>query len=561
MSKYLLLLFLLLCGFSSSGQIPDTIENLKEQLESTSKNSTKYVDLLNDLGYQHWVLDSQISIIYGNQSLTIAKDLKYSLGIAKAHRILGVANWTLGKPKEALENLALSQQHYSNLGNQEGATDALMNSGMVYADIGEYDKALDIFHTSIDRFSQLDLKKRVATTFTKIGAVYLEQKDYNKAKKHLTDALNIHRDLDYAYGQGEAHNRLGRMYLDTDEIELATYHLGRAKALSESINDQDGILSTDIQFGRLCRLKQDFEMSERVLNNCYDKAKARNLDKYRLIILRELKLLKKETGHLNEALELYNRFILLKDSLFNTTKSKQIAALEFENERAQQNQQIELLQKDKKVSELTNLTLSVALFAIGLIGLLIFRQQKSKNNRSKEVVRQQQQLLESQQLLNQQSLENAKLKEQELIRELEFKNKELTSYTLNFVQKNQLLAALKNQIEALESDTAGFEQRKTQLLRILRQNINLEKDWEDFKRFFQEVHLDFFHNLKDKHPELNANDLKIASLVRLNLNIKESATILGISPESAKTARYRLRKKMGLEHDTVLLDYFLQMET
>ncbi|MEL6484998.1 MAG: hypothetical protein AAFP96_09150, partial [Bacteroidota bacterium] len=144
---------------------------------------------------------------------------------------------------------------------------------------------------------------------------------------------------------------------------------------------------------------------------------------------------------------------------------------------------------------------------------------------------------------------------------LEFKNKELTSYTLNFVQKNQLLAALKNQIEALESDTAGFEQRKTQLLRILRQNINLEKDWEDFKRFFQEVHLDFFHNLKDKHPELNANDLKIASLVRLNLNIKESATILGISPESAKTARYRLRKKMGLEHDTVLLDYFLQMET
>ena len=42
--------------------------------------------------------------------------------------------------------------------------------------------------------------------------------------------------------------------------------------------------------------------------------------------------------------------------------------------------------------------------------------------------------------------------------------------------------------------------------------------------------------------------------------IKEAANILGISPESVKTARYRLRKKLGLQTDDNLVDFIINLE-
>ena len=42
--------------------------------------------------------------------------------------------------------------------------------------------------------------------------------------------------------------------------------------------------------------------------------------------------------------------------------------------------------------------------------------------------------------------------------------------------------------------------------------------------------------------------------------MKEMANVLGISPDSVKTARYRLRKKLGMERDEKLLDFIIDME-
>lgn len=39
------------------------------------------------------------------------------------------------------------------------------------------------------------------------------------------------------------------------------------------------------------------------------------------------------------------------------------------------------------------------------------------------------------------------------------------------------------------------------------------------------------------------------------MNIKESASVLNISPESVKNVRYRLRKKLDLEPEVDLHEY------
>lgn len=48
------------------------------------------------------------------------------------------------------------------------------------------------------------------------------------------------------------------------------------------------------------------------------------------------------------------------------------------------------------------------------------------------------------------------------------------------------------------------------------------------------------------YPEVSNNDLRLMSLLKLNLSSKEIANILNISVEGVKKARYRLRKKLNL---------------
>ena len=98
------------------------------------------------------------------------------------------------------------------------------------------------------------------------------------------------------------------------------------------------------------------------------------------------------------------------------------------------------------------------------------------------------------------------------------------------------------------------------LNRLVNHSLQVDRDWEDFKLHFENVHNDFFKILKHYKPDLSNYELKLCALIRLNLNIKETATILGISAESVKTARYRLRKKLELSHEDNLIDFIINLE-
>ena len=151
------------------------------------------------------------------------------------------------------------------------------------------------------------------------------------------------------------------------------------------------------------------------------------------------------------------------------------------------------------------------------------------------------------------------MRENELEQELEYKNKALTSYTVNFIQKSELVEEMKSKIDEMRSEDDGkLDQKLRSLKRTLEQNYNIDRDWEDFKLYFEQVHDRFFTDLKLEFPELTNAELKLCSLLRMNLNIKEVANIMAISPPSVKTARHRLRKKLGLKSEQNLIDYLMK---
>lgn len=166
----------------------------------------------------------------------------------------------------------------------------------------------------------------------------------------------------------------------------------------------------------------------------------------------------------------------------------------------------------------------------------------------------------SQQALQEADVNFLHLKEKQLLDQIDYKNKQITTHTLHIIQKNETLKDLKDRLDKhLKSPTKTSAQEIRKSLRVIDDSYRMDKDWEDFKLYFEQIYTGFYAKLKVNCPALTTQELRHCALIRLNLSVNECATILGISPESVKVSRSRIRKKMNLETGQNLADFILSI--
>ncbi len=325
-------------------------------------------------------------------------------------------------------------------------------------------------------------------------------------------------------------------------------------------------------------VKYKFETAERESNQLL-KLKEKELQN----LLKEKKL--KELLFKQKELEVAKKEIEI-NLLLKDKKIKELALYQKESEEKQRlkehlrlqeekENQIIILQKDNKIKLLTR-NILFALAGIFLImALMIYMLFKTKINKKKALLKKNKELYEAQNTLNLTALENTKLKKQKLKKELqnrllqeeklkselEYNSKQLTTYTLQFIQKNKVLQDLKENISKIISKPKpDIKQDINQTLNLIEFNLNNNKEWDDFKLYFEKVNKNFFANLTRQFSNLTATDLKYSALCRMNLQMKEAAGLMAISVNSVKSARYRLRKKLNLSTEENLNEFLIKFD-
>ena len=207
--------------------------------------------------------------------------------------------------------------------------------------------------------------------------------------------------------------------------------------------------------------------------------------------------------------------------------------------------------KIKRPFSLTNGMLGLYLIlAIGSFFLINHLYNRRFRKKQRLLMLQQERELEHNKLeANKQMIE---IKNKQLKAELDSKNRELTTSSMSIIRKNKLLNHIKK--ELLDKNNNN---RIGKVIDIIDDNLNIKKDWNVIEKAINDADKDFFKKLKKLHPNLSPNDLRFCAFLRLNLSSKEIAPLLNISARSVEIKRYRLRKKMDLEHETNLVDYIL----
>ncbi|WP_430409335.1 LuxR C-terminal-related transcriptional regulator [Kordia sp.] len=195
---------------------------------------------------------------------------------------------------------------------------------------------------------------------------------------------------------------------------------------------------------------------------------------------------------------------------------------------------------------------------VGLLGCVLFYWLHKKKIKKEQRLLHNKLVKEQEILLKEKVVENdrkiVQLKNESLKSEVKLKSKQLANTAMALVKKNESILEIRNELVENENNFQNTLSYK-RLLRKIDNSINHEDEWELFEYNFNQVHKEFFDQLKLKHPKLTHKDLKICAYIKMNLLTKEIAPLMNISIRGLETHRYRLKRKLNLENDKSLSDY------
>lgn len=194
-----------------------------------------------------------------------------------------------------------------------------------------------------------------------------------------------------------------------------------------------------------------------------------------------------------------------------------------------------------------------------LVGLILLpRQHFEKEKAELQQVHQLQQAAQQQQIKLTQAQVEA-LEREKLEADNRHKSQELATATMHLVQKNEVIAHLRSELESLakrHADHPGAKELRD-LARMLGHDQQFEADWEQFASHFDQVHAGFLRRLREQYPQLTPKDQRLCAYLRMNLSTKEIAPLMNISVRGVEISRYRLRKKLDLDREVNLNEFMM----
>jgi len=560
-SRCFIALCLLISALSAEAQFDHVINKTPaerypalRQIIDVAINSGKWED-----GFQSLKTLKEVAIKHHDDDLVLEAELMWIMLDREAH-------------KEAKKKHILALKSLIARSQKEGNMQIYIRSrrflGHFYwYDTKNYERAFEEYlaiHPLLKKVSEKDLPEK-AYFLSQIGEAYYFFADYTNAIKFSREALLVDVIPDHRGVHNLAMNTISLSYMKTDMLNSADVY---SKKILQNVGIGDYAVWKGIAQGNLGRtayLRGKYNEAIPLLEACIERAviisdhtqaaaaltllsdiyfRQNNIGKAEKTIhearkyagisriKQPLELLYQVFGKVNAAkgnLALTNVYLdsatithnaFEKDfnsmQMLRASERAQLQAHRSDMERVAAEKQIKTLER--------NILLTLVLLLL-MVALYFYKTYYYKTREKQRVI-------------------NDQLKKAE--QELTFASMQLEEFTRSISEKNLLVEELSARYGMNESEETVLELQKVTIL--------TDEQWEYFRSLFEKIHVGYLARLRTKLPGLTPAETRFMALAKLNLTYKEMASTLGISVQSVRVIRHRIRKKLSLPEDADLKD-------
>ena len=501
----------------------------------------------------------------------------------------------------ALEHLTKAQLiAEKNNWNQE-VFEIKNNIGIIYMNLSDYGEALNYFLDAYTLALKNPDSKNEMSVLNNIAVIYCMEEDFEKGREYYLKAYELAKKTKNKTKMGMYAMNLVKVAHLFNELDTARDYLKEAKTFSQdnktlyyivqAMTADNYMLQGDLKTAKTILLELEGQMNEDAF-----KTKDNNLTV--LNLLSKIYFLEhnydKNIFYLNESLKVAEDFdtkaniysslsdaYIMKNQYKNALDATKmmVAAKDSiakrKNEKLYESNKVKFdvmqfktdLNASIAASKLERKIFGVALFLLaGLIFFMYrtFRNRTIKQEQKKIIAESKQKIIalelekeKSDKLLIEKQMKeiaNEALLEQEYLKsEIEQKNRKLSAKALYLSGRNELIEEMVNSLSKLEIVSENNLIKNH--IKALKEHLKSDAEWDEFIVHFEEVNQGLLTVLKQKHPSLNANDIRFICYVYMNLSFKEIGTILNITQEACRKRKERIATKMELDKNTSFYEY------
>lgn len=407
------------------------------------------------------------------------------------------------------------------------------NVADVYMFVGDPEISLNWSRKALDQHRLNGDLLGVGITLANMSRVFQSQGDYANALAVSTESLAVMTSLKDASGVARSMIALAELYNDKKHFDQAATFAQEALDIFTHTHDVDRALRCMLILARIACHRKNFTEALGILKKARQQSKEtdnhplhidievisstvatgqKNISAARKHLLAAAKIASSQ-GVTASIAEIYNALAILAE-----TSGDPSSALKYERQRAAAQQLADNLLRARHGQALQ------------------LRLEIEREHRAREIAQHQ---------------------NEHLAFSLESKNRELSISAIAIAQKNELLSAIGADLkDSIEAPSTNRLPKLKALLRIIDGHRRNGEDWKNLTEQLNNVHDDFFRSLAQKCPSLSSTEIKLASLLKLNLTSKEIAEILTVSLQTIEVYRHRLRKKLDIPPAITLTTYF-----
>jgi tetratricopeptide (TPR) repeat protein len=501
-------------------------------LDATTENSIRGGARLGLAWVDTVVCDFKSAAHHLRAAQAIYEELSDDRGLADCQELSALTSAQLGDYTLAAQAYELSLASFRACGDTTGVARVMSKFGLALAELGAFGRALELTEEALGIAESLGRRSLLCGRLGHCGSVYHDLGEWNRAADCFIRAAAIAREIGDSDAEAGWTAALARLRSEegshSESVELFRTALGAFKSLGDHHRTCEFLIDLGLQYRRDGDIAEALSTFEELVASAEEHGFKQNLASgwsYIGSILTDPEYGCLDSGRgselLRNALDV-QRSLSLKRS---ESKTHSYLAVHYLHQKCWELACLHLQSHQVLEAELHAEQTRRQLHARDYLRIKELEQQRQRQRTEAEA---------------------ARLRVEALEREVEFKQRQLASTALSLAKQTELLAAFRNEIRSIIRGNSDLIEVIKHINRKLAELPCDAIDWTRFDAEFQQTYPQFQSALHAQHPELTKMELKICSLLRLNLTSQEIAQLMCKSERSVEWHRLNIRRKLGL---------------
>lgn len=412
---------------------------------------------------------------------------------------------------------------------------------------GFYKQAIVITNSLEDSYSK---SAQLFSTYSNLGGISVVKKEFDSAQIYLLESQRLAVYLKDKNKELVCLQLLGSLHANMNKFELAINYYNEAYELALQCNGYYMMTYLKMHLAKCYLALGNYEKARSLAFEGLEIARESKMKDNEIGILRVIANTYKQSGDINNAFKYLEESNVMKDSLFSQGNEERFLKQKTDFDMYKMSVEKEMFDKNMKLQESQRLvdklvTLIIVLILVAASGLLTYKLMKQYRVN---------QLLKQEQL----NLIDEKRIFQD---EIEKKNREMSISSLSLAKNSELISLLIQKLKVLKSNFPLKGKGNEMMREVEELVIQLSKESYigELNDCLKQIPSSFYDKLDILFPDMTMGEKRICGLMSFGLSAKDIATMMGKTTGAIGVVKFRIRKKINVDPEVDLCEYFFNL--